>query len=113
MTVAGSVVVQLMKLTFGFWDRELIEAFKIRDRADGEEGHAERPGLTTNCLPVHSSDQPEDFHNRESLVSASHAEHFGVCVWCVLQSSTRTPTTTGKQQQQRLLTGRGTGQTLS
>jgi hypothetical protein len=31
--------VQLMKLTFGFWDRELIEAFRIRDRADGTSIH--------------------------------------------------------------------------
>jgi hypothetical protein len=27
----------LVKLTFGIWDRELIEAFRIRDKADGEE----------------------------------------------------------------------------
>jgi hypothetical protein len=27
----------LVKLTFGIWDREMVEAFRIRDKADGEE----------------------------------------------------------------------------
>ena len=27
---------QLVKLTFGFWDREMVEAFRIRDKADGK-----------------------------------------------------------------------------
>jgi len=25
-----------VKLTFGFWDKEMVEAFRIRDKADGK-----------------------------------------------------------------------------